>query len=112
MVARKGQFAPIPHAEIDKYLVVLGGAAWLVYTVLYRFRPHDGEGDTYPSLETIGKKTGLSRSTVKRELNRLSGADGVLEAYGLLPLIEVIGARNKGRFTSNRYVFLDPTKPP
>lgn len=54
---------------VDTYWPLIGAHAVSVFTVLVRMR--NKERQCYPSLATLGKKTGLSKNSILRALNTL-----------------------------------------
>lgn len=106
MVAKKSEgFFQVWNLAVDAALPVVGPTAFGVFILLSRMA--NKEGQCWPSRRYIAAKVGVSVSTVKRALDTLSGADGVLMAEGLPPMIRVENRwSEKGDPTSNLYTLL------
>ena len=88
----------------DGHLARMGSNAFAVYSVVVRFAGTSGQA--WPSLTTIAKATGLSRSQVIREVKRLrrlgyivleaQGGGAKSNVYRVADLDEVVSDRHRG----------------
>lgn len=91
---RKEKFIMVDNIIIDKYLTIIGPAAYVIYSVLIR-RSRDGY--SFPGLSHLQEVSGLSRNTVIKAIE-------TLEEEGL---INVVRPNRKGGRTSNEYWILE-----
>lgn len=91
---RPGRFI-VDDAVVDILGDHIGPYGLAVYMALARYA--DRHGDCYPSLRTLSRKVGISRTTVVKSLKKL-------EACGLISITPRTTGR--GDLTSNMYALL------